>query len=152
MLPIDISVLGWRSPSVSLLACRSSAYNGLASSSWPMARSSEPILLSEANRLLEQWPRLLKLAHVLQQPPQVVDQHGRPPLGCWQSPQCLPRLSDQRLAQQADDQRVALGEAHVLLQLAHDARLVNHAAALCLPVAEEELIRALEVGWRAHMQ
>eukprot|EP00964_Phaeocystis_antarctica_P165084 scaffold144416_cov136-Phaeocystis_antarctica.AAC.1 len=63
-------------------------------------------------RLLVQWPRLLQLAHGLQQPAQVVDQHRRPPLGRRQPPQRRPPLSDQRLAQQADDLRVARDEAH----------------------------------------
>eukprot|EP00964_Phaeocystis_antarctica_P090352 scaffold57787_cov61-Phaeocystis_antarctica.AAC.1 len=40
MLYIEISVLGWQSPSVSLLACSASSISGLASSSLPIACSS----------------------------------------------------------------------------------------------------------------
>eukprot|EP00964_Phaeocystis_antarctica_P025965 scaffold14612_cov63-Phaeocystis_antarctica.AAC.3 len=71
-------------------------------------------------RLLVQRPCLLQLAHVLQQPAQLVDQPRRPPLGLRQPRQRRPRLRDQRLAQQADDQRVARDEAHALLQLAQN--------------------------------
>eukprot|EP00964_Phaeocystis_antarctica_P077830 scaffold48360_cov60-Phaeocystis_antarctica.AAC.2 len=67
--------------------------------------------------LLAQRPRLLQLAHGPQQAAQVVDQRRRPPLGRRQPSQRRPRLSDQRLAQQADDLLVALDEAHALLQL-----------------------------------
>eukprot|EP00964_Phaeocystis_antarctica_P016377 scaffold9052_cov57-Phaeocystis_antarctica.AAC.1 len=62
-------------------------------------------------------PRLLQPAHVLQQGAQLVEQRRRPPLGRRQPRQRRPRLSHQRLAQQADDQRVARDEAHALLQL-----------------------------------
>eukprot|EP00964_Phaeocystis_antarctica_P140056 scaffold104844_cov54-Phaeocystis_antarctica.AAC.1 len=74
-------------------------------------------------RLLEQRPRLLQLARLPQHPAQGVliaepDELRRlHPLGRRQPPQRRPRLSDQRLAQQADDQRVARDEAHALLQL-----------------------------------
>eukprot|EP00964_Phaeocystis_antarctica_P141419 scaffold106452_cov63-Phaeocystis_antarctica.AAC.2 len=40
MRPIECSVNGWRSPSVSLHPCSASSYSGLASFSWPMACSS----------------------------------------------------------------------------------------------------------------
>eukprot|EP00964_Phaeocystis_antarctica_P001131 scaffold620_cov58-Phaeocystis_antarctica.AAC.1 len=41
---IEVSVSGWRSPSVSLLACSASSYNGLASSRRPMFFNSLPRL------------------------------------------------------------------------------------------------------------
>eukprot|EP00964_Phaeocystis_antarctica_P037406 scaffold21360_cov65-Phaeocystis_antarctica.AAC.5 len=53
--------------------------------------------------LLIQLPRLLQLAHVLQQPAQVVEQRTPPPLSRRQPPQRRPPLSDQGLAQQADN-------------------------------------------------
>eukprot|EP00964_Phaeocystis_antarctica_P096234 scaffold62575_cov60-Phaeocystis_antarctica.AAC.1 len=86
-------------------------------------------LLVPLQRLLEQWPCLLQLAHVLQQPAQFVDQRRRPPLGRRQPTQRLPRLSDQRLTQQADDQRVALDEAHALLKLVQNALGIFRVAA-----------------------
>eukprot|EP00964_Phaeocystis_antarctica_P010032 scaffold5478_cov63-Phaeocystis_antarctica.AAC.8 len=79
--------------------------------------------------LLEQRPRLLQLAHVLQQQAQVAEQHRRPPLGRRQAPQRRPRLSDQRLAQQADDLRVTRDEAHVLLQLVQNGLGILEVAA-----------------------
>eukprot|EP00964_Phaeocystis_antarctica_P059500 scaffold35324_cov58-Phaeocystis_antarctica.AAC.5 len=57
------------------------------------------------------------------------DQHGRPPLGRRQPRQRRPPLSDEPLAQQADDQRVALDEAHALLQLVHNGLGVSGIAA-----------------------
>eukprot|EP00964_Phaeocystis_antarctica_P013012 scaffold7130_cov65-Phaeocystis_antarctica.AAC.2 len=49
MLPIEFSVFGWRSPSVSLRACMYSSYSGLDSSSRPMFISSWPRLLSSTD-------------------------------------------------------------------------------------------------------
>eukprot|EP00964_Phaeocystis_antarctica_P020324 scaffold11228_cov65-Phaeocystis_antarctica.AAC.6 len=80
--------------------------------------------------LLEQRLRLLQLAHVLQQRAQAGEQQRRPPLGCRQPCQRRPRLSDQRLAQQADDKRVALDEAHALLQLVQNGLGILFIAAL----------------------
>eukprot|EP00964_Phaeocystis_antarctica_P004414 scaffold2390_cov57-Phaeocystis_antarctica.AAC.4 len=74
-------------------------------------------LPARLHKLLVQQLRLLQLAHCLQQHAQRVDQLRRPPLGRRQPLQRRPPLSDQRLAQQADDQRVALDQTHALLQL-----------------------------------
>eukprot|EP00964_Phaeocystis_antarctica_P061039 scaffold36449_cov56-Phaeocystis_antarctica.AAC.1 len=81
-------------------------------------------------RLLVQRPRLLQLAHVHQQRAQVAEQHRRPPLGRRQPRQRRPCLSDQRLAQQADDLRVARDEAHALLQLVQNGLGILSVAAL----------------------
>eukprot|EP00964_Phaeocystis_antarctica_P161479 scaffold133389_cov70-Phaeocystis_antarctica.AAC.1 len=67
---------------------------------------------------------------------QVAEQRRRPPLGRWQPCQRRPRLSDQRLAHQADDHRVALVEAHALLQLVKDVSLIMSIAAVRLPIGE----------------
>ena len=72
--------------------------------------------------LLEQRPRLLQLAHALQQHGQAGNQYRvrRPPLGHRQPRQRHPRLIGLRLAQQADDQRVAREDAHAQLHLIQD--------------------------------
>eukprot|EP00964_Phaeocystis_antarctica_P078137 scaffold48591_cov51-Phaeocystis_antarctica.AAC.1 len=87
-------------------------------------------LPTRLQHLLIQRPRLLQLARVLQQPAQAGEQHRRPPLGHRQPRQHLPRLSDQRLAQQADDLRVARDEAHALLQLVQNGLGILGVAAL----------------------
>ena len=50
-MPIEISVAGWRSPSVSLRAFSASSYSGLASSSLPIFCSRWPMLLIEVSVL-----------------------------------------------------------------------------------------------------
>eukprot|EP00964_Phaeocystis_antarctica_P029189 scaffold16449_cov38-Phaeocystis_antarctica.AAC.3 len=91
-------------------------------------------------RLLVQRPRLLQLAHHLQQPAHAEEQLRLPfrPLSRRQPPQRRPPLSDQGLAQQADDQCVALVEAHALLQLVQNVGLVLSIAAVRLYTIEEE--------------
>ena len=53
-----------------------------------------------------------------------------------QPPQRRPPLSDQGLAQQADDQCVALVEAHALLQLVQNVGLVRSIAAVRLSIED----------------
>ena len=78
-------------------------------------------------------------AHITGQPALVSVQAGHLP--------CLVglRLIDQRLTHQADDQAVALVEAHALLQLAQDLVLVLDVAAFRLSIGER-------VGWCDHSQ
>eukprot|EP00964_Phaeocystis_antarctica_P064574 scaffold38856_cov60-Phaeocystis_antarctica.AAC.2 len=134
MLLIESSVSGWRSPSVSLRACSASSLSGLASSNWPMSYRSLPMLLIESS--VRGWrspsrPRLFQLAHAHQQTAQVAEQRRRPPVGRRQPPQRRPPLSDQRLAQQAGDQRVARDEAqYALLQLVQNGLGILGVAAL----------------------
>eukprot|EP00964_Phaeocystis_antarctica_P033844 scaffold19200_cov60-Phaeocystis_antarctica.AAC.4 len=152
-LLIEANVLRWRLPSVSLFACSASSSSGLASFSWPISFSSTPMLLIEC--LLEQRSRLLSLAHGLQHIAHVVDRSQRAQVAVAQrlpahlqrlleqrprllqlahliQQQAQPpqRLSDQRLAQQAADQRVALDEAHALLQFVQNGLGILGVAAL----------------------
>ena len=69
-------------------------------------------------------------SHLIQQPCQAVE------LPC--GGRCLRglRLSEQRLAHQANDQLIALDGAHALLQLEQDLVLVLDVAAFRLPTIE----------------
>ena len=55
---IEVNVLGSPSPSVSLLACRSSSRSGLASSSWPIFSSSVASMLIENSVRASQTPHI----------------------------------------------------------------------------------------------
>ena len=72
----------------------------------------------------------MQASHSIQQPSQVVE------LPC--GGRCLRglRLSEQRLAHQANDQLIALDGAHALLQLVQDLVLVLDIAAFRLPIGE----------------
>eukprot|EP00964_Phaeocystis_antarctica_P123484 scaffold87141_cov63-Phaeocystis_antarctica.AAC.1 len=96
-------------------------------------------LLARLQLLLIQQSRLLRLAHLIEQPGQVDEQPIRPPLSRRQPPQRRPPLSDQGLAQQADDQCVALVEAHALVELVQNVGLVLSIAAVRLSTGEERL-------------
>eukprot|EP00964_Phaeocystis_antarctica_P098377 scaffold64387_cov64-Phaeocystis_antarctica.AAC.5 len=89
--------------------------------------------------LLEQRHRLLQPAHFQQQPAHADEQYIPPPLNRRQPPQRRPPLIDQGLAQQADDQCVALVKAHALLQLVQNVGLVLRIAAVRLSIGEERL-------------
>ena len=91
-------------------------------------------LLAHLQLLLDiQQPRLLRLAHVLQQLSQRERNSTDPARSAAGSRhERRPPLSEQGLAQQADDQRVALVEAHALLQLGQNVGLVLGIAAVRL--------------------
>ena len=102
-------------------------------------------LLAHLQLLLAQQPRLLRLAHLRQQVSQAEEQQTPRPLSLRQPPPRCPPLSDQGLAQQADDQRVALVEAHALLQLGQNVGLVLGIAAVRLCIRDGTLLRSQEV-------
>eukprot|EP00964_Phaeocystis_antarctica_P007152 scaffold3867_cov59-Phaeocystis_antarctica.AAC.2 len=85
---------------------------------------------------LDQQSRLLQLTHIKQQHAHAHEQHVPPPLSHRQPPQRRLPLSNQGLAQQADDQCVALVEAHALLQLVQNVGLVLSIAAFRLCQSE----------------